>query len=177
MRLCLILLVFGSWLAMDPATRAAQPKPPPYTVSLRKSEDAAGIWAEGDVVVLSLQSPSGSGQAVLERQGESWPKLVAVYLPLKHLDHFRVSNGQDTLHAAVRLVEGQPRVRQGKGDKEPELMTRTNPLWMNICIMGADSKPVPTMPPAGGYFEITLPPAFFLKNPKSITLRWIESYR
>ena len=172
-----LCLVVGQDSKAGDTDKPSEGQTPPFKVSLRKTEDTAGTWAEGEVVVFSLKCPSGIGQAVIERLGEKWPKTVVVYLNLKGLGHLQVANGKDTLHATMRTVDGQPRMRQGKGDQETERLPRTDPLWMNICPMAADGKPATQLPLVNGYFEITLPPAFFEGNPKSVSLHWIDHDR
>ena len=48
---------------------------------------------------------------------------------------------------------------------------------MDIRIVGGDGRPAQELPLKDGYFEMTLPRAFFEGNPKSITLNWIDFYR
>jgi hypothetical protein len=48
--------------------------------------------------------------------------------------------------------------------------------WMQFRILDGD-KPAQKVPLQKGVFEITLPPAFFKANPKSISLDWIDFYR
>jgi hypothetical protein len=44
--------------------------------------------------------------------------------------------------------------------------------------MGFSPSPAATeLPLKDGYFEVTLPRAFFEGNPKSITLNWVDFYR
>jgi hypothetical protein len=61
--------------------------------------------------------------------------------------------------------------------KEEAPLDEKSPFWMNICIVGGDGKPEREIPLKDGYFEITLPKAFFENNPKSITVEWIDFYR
>ena len=48
---------------------------------------------------------------------------------------------------------------------------------MDIRILTSKDKPAKVLPLKNGYFEMTLPKAFFEGNPKSITLNWIDFYR
>ena len=48
---------------------------------------------------------------------------------------------------------------------------------MDVRIVGGDGKPAKELPLQDGYFEVTLPRAFFDGNPKSITLNWIDFFR
>jgi hypothetical protein len=136
-----------------------------------------GTWIKGDVAVISLKCPSGIGSATITRQEKQWPKVVVLYLHLKGLEDFRAGNGQDTLHAAVRVGDGEFRMRQWKNRQEGHRLLRTDPLRLNICAMNLEGKPVTKAPLNEGYFEITLPSVFFGSNPKSISLHWIDFFR
>jgi hypothetical protein len=119
--------------------------------------------------VFVVKSPSGIGQADIERQRDCWPESVVLRLRLKGLESFRATNGKVTLQASVVVQEGKPKVRAGKGGEGiPGLV---------ICILAGEGKPANEIPLKDGYFEITLPKAFFEPNPTSITLNWIDFYR
>jgi hypothetical protein len=123
------------------------------------------------------QCPFGISQAVIERKCEKWPDAVVLRLHLKGLESFRASNGKVTVDAAVSIEEGKAKVRMGKDGKEDAPLDDKSPLWMDIRIVGSDGKPAKELPLKGGYFEMTLPRAFFEGNPKSISLGWIDFYR
>ncbi|MBV9124119.1 MAG: hypothetical protein JO112_12235 [Planctomycetes bacterium] len=53
----------------------------------------------------------------------------------------------------------------------------TDPLWVKVRVLTDDGSPATQVPLQGGYFELTLPSALFLGNPKSLTLQWIDFYR
>lgn len=135
-----------------------------FTISTLKKEDTVEARAEKDMTVFVVKSPSGIGQAGIERTGEKWPKAVTLRLHLKGLESFQVSNGKDTLHVAVSVQDKKPKVRLWKNDKENAELDRKSPFWMDVA--GKD-----------GAFEMRLPAAFFESNPKSITLKWIDYYR
>jgi hypothetical protein len=47
------------------------------------------------------------------------------------------------------------------------------PYHTEVRIVGGNGK----IPLKGGYFEVPLPAKLFERNPKEITLRWIDFYR
>jgi len=124
-----------------------------------------------------VKSPSGIGQTVIERSDEKWPDVVALRLKLKGLESFKASNGTATLEAAVSSQNEGQRVRLSKDGKEDQPLDKNSPFWMEIRPVGSDGKPAKVVPLKDGYFEMTLPKAFFEGNPKSITLDWIDFYR
>jgi hypothetical protein len=61
--------------------------------------------------------------------------------------------------------------------KEDTPLDDKSPFWTDIRIVGGDAKPAKEIPLKDGYFEMTLPQAFFEGKPKWVTLNWIDFYR
>ena len=96
-------------------------------------------------------------------------------LHLKGLEHIKVTNGKDTLEAAVSSQNGK--VRLWQDGKEASLLNSQHPYWMEIRMIGKDGKPTTSIPLTDGYIEMRLPKALLEDNPKLITLDWIDFYR
>jgi hypothetical protein len=152
-------------------------EPPGFKVTLGKADDRADVKTEGEKTTFSLTSPTGISKAVIERREEKWPATVVVRLSLKGLSSFRAANGKVTLDAAVSSEKGKPVVRVWKDGKETPGLDAKSPYWMDIRLVGGDGKPATDIPLKNGFFEVTLPQAFFEDSPKSITLQWIDFYR
>jgi hypothetical protein len=155
------------------------PNTPPagLKITTRRADDAVAVRSDRGRTVVTVKSPFGISQAVLERLGQTWPEAVVLRLHLKGLSSFRASNGTVTLEAAVSLQEGRMRVRTWKDGKENSPLDEKSPFWMDIQIVGGDGRPAQELPLTDGYFEMTLPKVFFEGSPKSITLNWIDFYR
>jgi hypothetical protein len=82
-----------------------------------------------------------------------------------------------SLDAAVSIQEGKAKVRLWKDGREDAPLDEKSPYWTELRIVGGDGQPPKELPLRDGYFEATLPKAFFEGNPKSITLHWIDFYR
>lgn len=100
---------------------------------------------------------------------------MTLRLHLKGLEKFKVTNGKDTLEAAVSSQDAK--VRLWKDGKEYSPLDSTHPCWTEVRMVGKDRKPVKTILLKNGYFEMQLPKALFEDNPESITLNWIDFYR
>jgi hypothetical protein len=171
MRSCIALLVLGG-LAV-----AADKQPGKFKITTRKADDAVEVKSDGDRTVLVVNSPSGISRAVVERVDDQWPAVVVLRLHLKGLENFTAANGKVTLHAAVSGQDGKLKVRRWKDGKEDAGLDEKSPFWMGLRVLGGDGKPAEKLPLTDGYFEMTLPKAFFEGSPKSITLNWIDFYR
>ncbi|MFO0966224.1 MAG: hypothetical protein U0793_11660 [Gemmataceae bacterium] len=148
-----------------------------FKITTKKKGDTVEFRANGDKVLFIVTSPFGIGQAVIEREAMTWPKGVALRLRLKGLESFKVSSGKATLQAAVSVVEGKAQTRQWKDGKEDAPLDEKSPFWMDVRVIGSDGKPAGKLPLKDGYFELTLPRAFFEGAPPSITVSWIDFYR
>ena len=152
-------------------------EPTMFEITTRRKDDAVEVRVEKDRTVFSVKSPVGIGQAVVERKGEKWPEVVVLRLHLKGLENFRASNGKVKLAAAVSVLDGKPKVRLWKDGREDAPLDEKSPFRMDLRILTGDGKPASKIPLKDGYFEMSLPRAFFEGNPKSITLTWIDFYR
>jgi hypothetical protein len=165
-------------LALDGVIlRAADDPPPRFKITTRRKDDSVEVRADKDKTLFSVKSPSGIGQAVIERQEDAWPGTVVLRLHLKGLSSFRASNGKVRVDAAVSMEEGKTQVRMWKDGKEDAPLEEKSPLWTDIRIVGDDGKPAKELPLKDGYFKVALPRAFFGGNPKSVTVNWIDFYR
>lgn len=152
----------------------AAEKPPMLKITTKRDTDKVDVKAENGKTVLSIESPFGISQAVIERTDETWPDGMVLRLHVKGLESFRVSNGKVTINAAM---SGQDNVRQWKDANEDSLLDAGSPYRMEIRMVGSDGKSARGVPLRDGYFEILLPKAFFEVNPKSVTVNWIDFYR
>lgn len=149
--------------------------PLPFLIKTQRADDRVEVQVEKDRTVFSIRSPFGIGRAVVERKADRWPKNVVLRLHLKGLENFRIGHAKGSLHAAVGSGDGT--VRQWKDGKEDAPLQAGDPLRMTIRLIGADGKPVGSIPLKNGYFEVALPPAFFRNAPPTFTLDWIDFYR
>lgn len=171
------VFVAGVLLVAAGSLAAGDDQPTQFKFTTKRTDDAVEVRAEKDRTVFIVKSPFGISQAVIERTEAKWPEAVVLRLCLKGLESFRASNGKVTLDAAVSIQEGKAKVRLWQDGKEDAPLDEKSPLWMDIRPLTADGKPARELPLKDGYFEMTMPRAFFEGNPKSVTLNWIDFYR
>jgi hypothetical protein len=152
-------------------------KPRKFKITTKRADDKVEVKSDKDRTLFIVKSPFGISHAVIERTGDDWPKDVVLRLHLKGLESFRASNGKTTLAAAVSVQEGKSKVRLWKDGKEDAPLDEKSPWWMTIRVLGGDGQLARDLPLKDGYFEMTLPRAFFEGNPRSITVNWIDFYR
>ena len=170
------LLALGIFAPADDRDTPGK-SPAGFRITTKRADDAVTVRAEKDRTVVAVRCPFGISQAGVERLGNTWPQAVVLRLHLKGLSSLRAPNGVVTLDAAVSIQEGKTRVRMWKDGEEDARLDQKSPLWMDIRIVGGDGGPAQELPVEDGYFETTLPRAFYEGNPRSITLSWIDFYR
>src|SRR4051812_13096071 len=173
--LVVLLVISGVALADDGDVPSDQPAQ--FKITTKRKDDSVEVQADKDRTLFLIKSPFGISQAVIQRQEDTWPKAGVLRLHLKGLSSFRASNGKVRVDAAVSIQEGPPQVRLWKDGKEDAPLDEKSPYWMDIRILGGHGRPAKELPLKDGYYEVTLPRAFFEGNPKSITLIWIDFYR
>ncbi len=147
----------------------------PFKITTKRVDDKIEVTARNDKAVISVHSPVGISQAVIERNNEQWPDTVTLLLHLKGLEGLRISNGKITLEAAVSSQDST--VRLWENGKEDSPFDSGSQYWMEIRLIGKDGKPTKGMPLDDGYFEMQLPRTLFEDNPEAITISWIDFYR
>ncbi len=131
---------------------------------------------EGDRAIFSIKG-AGIGNASVRRVGNAWPKEVVVRAYLGGLENFSVSIGGLRLSASVLSHSGNKQLLHvWKDGKEGPTLDEKSPYWMEIHRLDSNGKPSEGLPPTGGWFEMTLPPAL-LKESDTIELGWIDFYR
>lgn len=176
--LAIVFVVLVPFVGMSYTVTAGDEKLPTFKVSSKRDNDKVEVKVEKDKTVISVHSPVGISEAVIERTDEKWPDAVMLRLRLKGLESFRAMNDKFTLDATVsNHANDKQRVRLWKDGKENSPLDSQSSFWMAIRIVGGDGKPAKDIPLKDGYFEMQLPTAFLEDNPKSITVSWIDFYR
>lgn len=171
------LLLIVAWIGTTSSVIAAEGELPLFKITTKRPADKIEVMASADTTVISVRSPGGIGQAVIERVEEKWPQKTVVRLHLTGLESFQVSNGKSMLSVSVSSHADRRRIRVWKDDMEASPLESKDQLWIDVRILDENSKPTENLPLKNGYFELQMPKAFFEENPRSITLHWIDFYR
>src|SRR5574341_1910567 len=114
------------------------------------------VKAEGETVIVDVNSRRGIGSATVEHASGPMPKKIVVRLRLKGLEEFRLSYDRTVITARVSSSDSRnitQSVGPPGGDDRP--ITPDSPHWMAIKIV-SDQSP-PRIPLSQGSFEVTLP--------------------
>ncbi len=141
-----------------------------------KSEDRVTVAREDNTAIYTVRSPGGIGKATIYRQ-LGWPDQVLVRLRLGGLESLTASSGNTTLKASVQSQGERATSLSVVADGREEPVEKGSDYWTEIQAFDRSGQPVGELPKRGGYFELTLPRAFFEGDPQSIKLSWIDFYR
>lgn len=148
---------------------------PKFKITTKRSDDRIVIKHSDTKVLFVVHSPTGIGSGTIERKTERWPDTVVFQLRLNGLESFKLSSDKLKLDASISSQNGD--VRLWKDGKEDEPLDAKSPYWMEIRIQDAEGKPTKVFPLRGGFIEMQLPKSLLERNPKSLTLHWIDFYR
>jgi hypothetical protein len=151
--------------------------PARFTVTTRKADDTVAVAGDESRTTFDLKSPSGISRAEIKRAGNAWPKAVVVRLHLKGLENLKVSAGGVAVGAAAGIRDGKVEARQWALGKGETPLAPDDPRRLTIRVLGKDGMAPAGLPLDGGHFEVTVPPAFFRDNPRSLTVEWVDFYR
>ncbi len=169
-----VLLV--THLVYEPVLTAADNQSHTFSITVHHPEDTVKVDAEEKRTCFSIRSPRGIGQAVIQREADSWPEKIAIHLHLKGLEGFRISDGATTLHASVSS-SGVPLIRTWKGNEEDKPLDSKSPYWLNIKLVDQDGNPATEIPLKKGVIELQVPAALISNAPEKLTVHWIDFYR
>lgn len=147
----------------------------PLQVKTKHDNDKVAIIVQEATVVVSIHSPFGISQAVIQPRNGKWPRTVKLRLHLKGLEHFKVTNDKVVIEASVS--SHNKTIRLWKDAQEEKPLNAKNAYWTKIRIVKPDGKSPASIPVKDSYFEVQLPQAMFKDNPKSVTVSWIDFYR
>lgn len=120
--------------------------------------DSVEVLRQGRAVVVDITSGSGSGDAVIQRQG-NWPaKLIVRLRQMDRLDRFNVSNGRVSL--TTRLGKEQPTLRL-LGDGTSSLMP-FDPGYATVVRQKEDG------------MEIIIPPVMYSGATRQLNVSWTD---
>jgi len=105
---------------------------PPFRITTKRDDDKVEVKVEKSKAHISVQSPFSISQAVIKRRVEKWPDSVTLRLQTKGLEHFKITNGETTLKAAVSSHGGDQPVRLWLDDNEDSPLNVTSPFWMTV---------------------------------------------
>jgi hypothetical protein len=153
-----ILLIFVMLISI---AQAGLPAPPPK-VELKKPGDSAAIAVTGNVMVVSITSETGIGEATLTRTGDKWPARIVIRLGVRSLESFDMQNGIIQFNTSMKSPKQMPYWKIGTNPSPPN-----SPDGVLDAIVSR----------AEGVMTITVPKEMMEGNPKTMTVGWIDAYR
>ena len=147
----------------------------PVKVTTKRDDDTAEVAVEKNKATLSIRSPSGISQAVIERTQEHWPEKLVVRLHLQGMESLKIVSESIKLEASISSSNGDFRIWRSGEEEKP--LDEKSSLWFEPKLLDSKGNVSKAIPLKDGYIELQLPKALFAANPRSITLSWVDFYR
>ena len=151
--------------------------PAPLKITTKRADDQIVVDQRKSAVVFAIRSPTGIGQATIQRTGDKWPDSVVLRLHLSGLEHLKIAAGNTELGVSVSSHEPETRIGVGTVGEEAQAVDSRSAFWMEVRRLDAHGKPTTASPLKDGWFEMRLPGKLIADNPESMTLEWIVFYR
>lgn len=141
-------------------------------VTLDKPGDTVTVTQADDRVLIDVTSPTGIGGLEAKLTGGAWPEQVTVRLRLRGLEGLEIRYGDITLSTGM-ASSGAPGPGLMLSITQPDgTIDSASPsadIYYPVIQQGADA--------ASDYFDVTLPPHFYVGAYESFELNWIDFYR
>lgn len=151
-----------------------------YTLTLDKANDSAEMKVEADQATIDVFSDSGIGGLRVERNTDEWPAAVVVRLHLTGLERLEIGYADVLVATAVSSTRDPaplPTVYTISEFNEAKTMTEAGRDYYPTVRIVPEEGSQPAIPLQNGYFEIALPPNFYVGQPEAFTMQWIDFYR
>lgn len=170
------LIVLGGLVACRPAMETQ----PMIEITLDKVDDSAEITSDEGRTVINVHSARGIGGLRAELTAGEWPADMVIRLYLKGLERLEVGFDEYLVTTSVSSTSQPaplPTVHTISEFNEAKTMTEADSgYYPTVRVVPAEGSR-PAIPLQNGYFEITLPPNFYLGDAEAFTLQWIDFYR
>ena len=127
--------------------------------------------------LLCIQGGRGIGKGTVRTDAPAWPQPLVLRVYLAGLESLTLASGEVELSASVASHGSHQRLPHLRhGEAEPLPVSTNSLYWIEIGTCDAAGQPVAGLPPAGGWFELKVPPAL-LEAGQPLTVSWIDFYR
>jgi hypothetical protein len=81
-----------------------------FQIQCKKAQDRVVVTTEGDSTVFVVTSPSGIGEATIQRKTDAWPKNVVVQLNLRELESLEISSKSMEMSASSKNMDSKVQI-------------------------------------------------------------------
>ncbi|MBE2232330.1 MAG: hypothetical protein IAE85_02445 [Anaerolinea sp.] len=163
----LVTVLTGGVLVACAAPPAAAPAISEFQIATDKTDNVVTATAEGDRLLVDVQSASGIGNAGVRAANGKLPSVVVMRLHLAGLEQLTFAFGDAVVKLSVPSSGDQPVLQSVVEAGQESPITPESPYWMEVTRPAA----------ADGVFEVISPPAYAASPPANFTVGWIDFYR
>lgn len=163
----LATVLAGGVLIACAAPPAAAPATPEFLIATDKTDNVVTATAEGDRLLVDVQSASGIGNAGVRAAEGTLPPVAVMRFHLAGLEQMTFAFGDVVVKLSVPSSGDQPALQSVVEAGQESPITSESPYWMEVTRPAA----------ADGVFEVISPPAYAASPPANFTVGWIDFYR
>lgn len=171
----MITLTFLSALLNICGMWATGPETDRFKISTKRAEDRIETIESKQSTTLAFHSPSGIGQATIERLTDSWPEKLILRFPFKGLEQFKIVADKIKLIGSISSHDGTIRVWKDGHESTP--LDSKSAYWLKIHILDRNGAATKRIPLSDGVIQIELPKKLLEGSPANIQVEWIDFYR
>jgi hypothetical protein len=139
----------------------------PYSIGVTGAGNEVTLEPDAQGFLMTVQSPSGIGEASVAWWGSTPPHQLSFHLKLSGLEHFRLTWSGHIVSASVNSTSNSLLQWAQLGDSGESEIDAASPCWMAIAS---------PMEPEGGY-RFSAPRAFIASTPRLWAIAWVDFYR
>lgn len=162
-----LLAVAAAGALVACAPPAASPAAPEFQIATDKTDNVVTATADGDRLLVDIQSASGIGNAGVRAAAGKLPSVAVMRFHLAGLEQMTLAFGDTVVKLSVPSSGDQPVLQSVVEAGQESPITPESPYWMEV------TKPAT----ADNLFEVTSPQAFTASPPANFTVSWIDFYR
>lgn len=168
--LLLAAALAGSVLAACAAPPVSEPDTPEFDIATDKPDNVVTVTADGERLLVDVQSGSGIGSAGVRLAAGAMPPVVLMRFHLRGLEEMTLAFGDTIVRLSVPSSVDRPVLQSVIEAGQERAITPASPYWMDVAQPVAGEA-------AASVFEVTSPQAFADSPPTNFTLGWIDFYR
>lgn len=163
----LVMLLAGGLLAACTAPPVVLPATSQFQIATDKTDNVVTATAEGDRLLVDVQSASGIGNAGVRAAEGTLPPVAVMRFHLAGLEQMTFAFGDVVVKLSIPSSGDQPALQSVVEAGQESPITPESPYWMEVTRPAA----------ADGVFEVISPPAYAASPPANFTVGWIDFYR
>ena len=155
---------FVGWCLAACASPAASPVRATYQATSSKGNPSVIFSTTADELLIDITSPTGIGNAAIEKTAGQWPPRIVMRLHVKALESFKFRYADTVIDVSVSSHGDHAVTEVFEQPGKTGTVSPGDPFWIAVT-------------PGEGYFDLQAPTAFLQSGENKFAIEWIDFYR